>query len=132
MEPIDAQESAAFLRQQAATLADALHRPEDPFALRHASAAHEACHDRWVALIASARGRSPAVADAVADLYTLHGRLLESLEHGLEGWFHPQAAADVREVLADRLAQRTRAVVALIAAPGGGVLHLPAERGARV
>jgi len=132
VEPIDVEGSALFLRQQAATLTCALLRPDDPSALRDACAAHEGCHDRWVGLVAGTRERSGDAADAVADLYTFHGRLLESLEHGLEGWFHPQAASDVREVLADRLARRTDAVVGALDAMGARLLDLAADRRAPV
>lgn len=132
MEPIDVQGSGLFLRQQAATLTCALLDPDDPSTLRDACAAHEGSHDRWVGLVAATRERSADAADAVADLYTFHGRLLESLEHGLEGWFHPQAASDIREVLADRLARRTDAVVGALDAMGGRLLDLAADRRAPV
>jgi hypothetical protein len=90
----------------------ALRTPRDPLALRHASARHDDCHGSWVALIAAARRQGDQVADALAELYTVHGRLLESLERGMDGWFHPGAAEEVRRVLSDRLEQRTDAVVA--------------------
>lgn len=110
--PLDVEHTATFLRRQAETLVAALRTPQDPLALRHASARHDDCHGEWVALIAAARRRGDNVADPLAELYTVHGRLLESLERGLDGWFHPGAADEVRRVLSDRLEQRTAAVVA--------------------
>jgi len=105
-------QQAVFLRQQAEILTRALRSPGDPRALAQACAAHEDCHDRWLELVAAA---GPA-GEAVADLYTLHGRLLESLERGLEGWFSPEAAREVRLVLAERLKQRTDLVVTSVLA----------------
>jgi hypothetical protein len=113
---LDSEDTVVFLRRQAATLVDALRRPEDGGALRAAVAAHDDCHATWVALIAAAQRRGHDAADALTDLYTVHGRLLESLERGLDGWFHAGAALEVRRVLADRLELRTLGVIATLPA----------------
>lgn len=117
-EPDDA---TAFLTEHAAALADGLRRSDDPMSVAAALAFHEASHENWGHLIASAQQAGAAeLALELSDLYEFYGRLAESLETGVEGWLSPQAAYAVRAVLADRVAARTAAAVeALLRLPPG-------------
>jgi hypothetical protein len=117
-EPDDA---TAFLAEHAATLGDGLRRSDDPMAVAAALAFHDASHENWGHLIASAeQAGASELALELSDLYEFYGRLAESLENGVEGWLSPQAAYAVRAVLADRVATRTAAAIeALLRLPPG-------------
>ncbi len=109
----DVDRDCAFLRQQAEALCSGLRHSDDPAALATALTAHEASHETWVHLLARAeRQGPPELAAELASLYEYHGRLVESLERGLQGWLNAQAAYEIRTVLADRLAACTTTAVA--------------------
>lgn len=111
----DVERDCAFLREQAEALGDALRGAGDPADVATALTAHEASHETWVCLLArlEREGSSHLAAD-IETLYAFHGRVVESLERGLDGWFNPEAAFQIRTVLADRLADCTAMAVAAL------------------
>jgi hypothetical protein len=102
-----------FLREQARALGAGLRRSDDPALVATALTAHESSHESWLDLLARTEG-DPALAERLATLYQFHGRLVESLDRGLDGWLNPRAAHEIRAVLADRLDECTEATVAAL------------------
>lgn len=105
----------AFLREQAEALCTGLRATSSPALLATALNAHEASHETWMCLLARLeRDGPPQLAADLETLYEFHGRLVESLERGLDGWLNAQAAYEIRRVLADRLAECTAMAVAAL------------------
>lgn len=114
----DVDRDCAFLREQAEALCNGLRSTGDPAYLATALTAHEASHETWVCLLARLeREGPPQLAADLELLYDFHGRLVESLERGLDGWLNAEAAFEIRTVLADRLADCTAMVVAALRRP---------------
>lgn len=113
--PSDERDAEAFLRQEAATLERALVAACDDGAHRTAGDARpgavELDHESWLALIATlhARGQHDA-ADEICGLYSFHGRVVTSLERGLDPRLGAAVASRVRALLVDELAHRTTMV----------------------
>ncbi|MDP8969087.1 MAG: hypothetical protein M3N52_00960 [Actinomycetota bacterium] len=110
--PFDAEAATLFLRAQASWLCRGLRRAGDPIAVRLVLGSHDACHGRWLALIDQV-GHSlrPDLAQQLAELYALHGRVAGSLERGVDGRLDPRVADKVRGLLAAQLSQLTEAAI---------------------
>jgi hypothetical protein len=105
----------SFLRAQAASLAEGLRRSGRPECLASALSAHDDGHEPWVRLLAKVAAEDERrLALELSDLYEFHGRLVESLERGLDGWFNGEAAHEIRTVLANRLTDCTEHAVAAL------------------
>jgi hypothetical protein len=109
----DVDRECTFLREQAAALGEGLRYSDDPACLATALTAHDASHEHWLHLLAHIeRTGPPELAEDLSMLYEFHGRLVESLERGLDGWINTQACYEIRTVLADRLTDCTDTAVA--------------------
>lgn len=104
-----------FLLSQAAWLRRALERADDPTEVGTALGSHDASHEAWLHLIASVeRTAGHDAAQQVAVLYGFHGRVVGSLERGLDLRLDPGVARQIRRILAERLQELTAAAVATI------------------
>jgi hypothetical protein len=101
-----------FLRAQSQWLARGLARSADRVAVDIVLAAHDRSHERWVVLINQVDADlGEELSAEIALLYAYMGRIAGSLARGATELLCPHVAADVRELLAQRLADRTEAVV---------------------
>lgn len=101
-----------FLRAQAQWLCRGLSHSSDRVAVDIVLGAHDRSHDRWLGLIHHVSELlSDDVADEIAILYAYMGRIAGSLHNGATERLCPQVARSVRELLAERLNDRTEAVV---------------------
>lgn len=101
-----------FVRAQSQWLARGLANSADRVAVDIVLGAHDRSHERWVVLIHQVdNDLGPEAANEVALLYAFLGRIAGSLAQGATELLCPEIAADVRDLLAQRLADRTEGVV---------------------
>ncbi len=111
--PLDAAAAALFLHEQAALLAHGL--AGDRSTVRDTLAAHAQSHERWLRLVTDARNSlGDDAAQRVAALYTLHGRVAESLARRSSELLDDATAAAVRQLLAEWLDRLTDATLATL------------------
>ena len=92
--------AATFLRSRCASLAAALNGQ----AVLAAMQQHDACHDQWIDLAAHCQAVGlRRTHQLVVDLYTFHGRVIETLQRAEAGVDHMGSCPDVRQVLLRRL-----------------------------
>jgi len=104
--------ATTFIRAQSQWLARGLSRSADPVAVDIVLSAHDRSHERWVTLINQVDVDLGEEASAeITLLYSYLGRIAGSLARGATELLCPQVAGDVRELLAQRLSDRTEAVV---------------------
>ena len=104
--------ATTFARAQSQWLARGLANSTDRVAVDIVLAAHDRSHERWVILIHQVdNDLGEDAANEVALLYAYLGRVAGSLAQGATEMLCPQVAADVRNLLAQRLADRTEGVV---------------------
>jgi hypothetical protein len=105
---LDAPAAAAFLRAQASWLRRGLRLATDPSEVGSVLGTHDASHGSWVSLIAEVeRLVGDDAAQQVSQLYGFHGRVVGSLERGLDLRLDAGVQAQVRRMLAERLTQLT-------------------------
>ncbi len=114
--PSDESDAEAFLRREASALERALEAASNG---RDRPVVVELDHESWLALIATlhARGQHDA-ADEICGLYSFHGRVLTSLERGLDPRLGAAVASRVRGLLVDELERRTTTVCQRLPAMG--------------
>ena len=101
-----------FVRAQSQWLTRGLAHSADRVAVDIVLGAHDRSHERWVVLIHQVdNDLGEEAANEVALLYTLLGRIAGSLAQGATEMLCPEVARDVRDLLAQRLADRTEGVV---------------------
>jgi hypothetical protein len=89
-----------FLEHQADGLLHGLARSRDAAAVAAVLAAHDAAHEEWLAVIAASnRLLGAEAAEAVAALYSFHGRVVGFLEQGVDPDLGDGVAAEVHRVL---------------------------------
>ena len=104
--------ATTFLRAQCQWLQRGLAHSSDPVAVAVVLGAHDRSHERWVSVIQAVRetmGDEPA--DEMSLLYLSMGRIAESLSRRATELLCPNVAAEVRDLLGERLCDRTEAVV---------------------
>jgi hypothetical protein len=115
--------AAHFLRGQASWLCRALMGPGDPSAVGTVLGAHDRSHESWLTLIAGVARVDDDAAQRLASLYGLHGRIVGSLERGIDLRLADDVAEQVRRLLSLRLQEATdEAITALafaVASSGG-------------
>lgn len=119
---LDAPRAALFLRAQASWLQQGLDRVDDPAAIGIVLGTHDASHESWCALICALEQTAPDLAADVSGLYAYHGRIVGSLERGLDRRLEPSVRAQVHAMLAKRLTELTATV-------GAALESLPADQG---
>lgn len=101
-----------FIRAQSQWLARGLSNSSDRVVVDLVLGAHDRSHERWVILIHQVDNDLGAgAANEIALLYGYLGRIAGSLAQGATELLCPQVATEVRELLAQRLADRTEGVV---------------------
>lgn len=101
-----------FVRAQSQWLARGLAHSADRVAVDIVLGAHDRSHERWVLLIHQVdNDLGGDAANEVALLYALLGRIAGSLAQGATELLCPEVAAEFRDLLAQRLADRTEGVV---------------------
>jgi hypothetical protein len=89
-----------FLEHQADGLLHGLAHSGDPAAVAAVLAAHDAAHEEWLAAIAATdRLLGPEAAEAIAALYSFHGRVIGFLEQGVDPHLGDGVTAEVHRVL---------------------------------
>jgi hypothetical protein len=124
---VDVAAASLFLRAQASWLCRGLTRNDDPAAVGIVLGAHDASHESWLTLIAATQvSHGDDTAQEIAALYGFHGRVVGSLERGLDRRLETRVADHIRELLAERLRDLTQAAIARL---GSGEAHTdrPAE-----
>lgn len=107
-----ASRASTFVRAQSQWLARGLEHSADRVAVDIVLGAHDRSHERWVVLIHQVdNDLGEAAANEVALLYAYLGRIAGSLAQGATELLCPQVAREVRDLLAQRLADRTEGVV---------------------
>ena len=103
--PPDDVDAGRFLRGEAAALQRALRASA---AADRLGGGVELDHESWLALIATlhARGQRDA-ADELCGLYSFHGRVVTSLERGVDPRLGAAVASRVRALLIDEVGRRT-------------------------
>lgn len=116
LHPLDREAAELFLRAQASWLHKGLDRACDATAVGMVLNAHDAAHPSWLALIAAVQDTSGAApAQALAALYTLHGRIAGVLCRGPDPRLSHAISGCVRSLLSDRLTELTDAAVEAVA-----------------
>lgn len=113
---LDPHAAEQFVRDQTAWLCRGLGQAGDAITVRRVVAAHDASHERWVALLAATREHADAADEALAALYTEHGRARGALERPRDTLLSPSIIGRVHALMADRLVELTDAAVAALAA----------------
>ena len=112
---IAATRATTFLRGQAQWLERGLRSGNDRIAVGIVMGAHDRSHDRWVATIRHVAGTlGDDAANAVAAVYAYVGRIAGSLERGSMDLLDESVASQVRQHLAERLADVTEGAVETI------------------
>lgn len=104
--------ATTFLRAQAQWLERGLLNGQDPIVVGIVLGAHDRSHDRWVAtirVVAAVLGDDAA--NAIATVYSYMGRIAGSLDVGAMEMIDSNLAVQVRQFLADKLAEVTEAAV---------------------
>lgn len=125
---LDVVSASLFLRAQSSWLCRGLERAADPTATGIVLGAHDASHESWLDLIATVqRCRGDEPAQQIAALYGFHGRVVGSLERGLDRSLDPGVAASVRELLGERLQVLTERAVTILSSdePSTAIEALP-------
>lgn len=113
---LDRTGAALFLRAQASWLRRGLRLADNPTEVGLVLGTHDASHESWVALIAEIeRTLGAEAAGTVAQLYGFHGRIVGSLERGMDLRLDTTIQGQVRRMLADRLTQMTEEAIAVLA-----------------
>lgn len=104
--------ATTFVRAQCQWLQRGLSHSCDPVAVAVVLGAHDRSHDRWVSVIQQVRETiGDEAALEMSLLYLSMGRIAESLSRRATELLCPNVAAEVRELLGQRLGDRTEAVV---------------------
>ncbi len=111
--PLNVGAAALFLHEQAALLANGL--GGDSSTVRDTLAAHANSHERWLTLVTETRNSlGDDAAQRVAALYTLHGRVAESLARRSSDLLDDATALAVRQLLTEWLDRLTDATLATL------------------
>lgn len=117
---MDARAACSFLRSQARWLAQALDNADTADVVGTSLGVHDASHAAWLDLIADVERLDSDAAAAVSAVYSYHGRVVGSLERGLDPLLTGQVQGQVRQLLGRRLESLTTAAVNLIEGLGSG------------
>jgi hypothetical protein len=111
---LDADAASTFLHSQARWLAHALDKANVPEIVGTVLGLHDASHEAWLELIADVERLDERSAQDLAALYSYHGRVVGSLERGLDPLLNGSVQVQVRQLLADRLEAMTSAAAQLV------------------
>lgn len=113
-EELDPAGAALFLRAQASWLRRGLRLADDATEVGVVLGTHDSSHESWVTLIAAvSHDLGPGAAAEVSQLYGFHGRVVGSLERGMDLRLEPEVQRQVRRMLAERLTDMTEQVTAM-------------------
>lgn len=107
-----ASRATTFLRAQTQWLRRGLASSSDRIAVDVVLGAHDRSHERWMTIVhqvCEVLGEDAAA--EVSGLYAAMGRVAGALEHRATEQLCPQVAREVRDLLGQRLADRTEGVV---------------------
>lgn len=119
---LDVDGACAFLGSQARELESGLTHGDDPDTFQRVVQTHEQSHDAWLRLLACID--DAGLCGQLAGLYGFHGRIVESIQRAGSGRFSAAGVADVRRILADRLAACTAAAISSLHAAKGETANL--------
>jgi uncharacterized protein YPO0396 len=111
---VDARTACTFLQAQGQWLAHGLEHASAPDVVGTVLGMHDASHEAWLDLIAAIERADEAAAQEVAALYGYHGRVVGSLERGLDPLLTGAVQHQVRRLLVRRLETLTAQAVELV------------------
>lgn len=107
----DRSQATLFLRSQSASLRRGLEQADHRPAVGIVLGAHDASHEAWLGLIGALEESGRPGAEAVAALYTYHGRVVGFLERGFGCRLEPGVRTGLRALMTARLDRLTEAAV---------------------